>query len=541
MTLRAALPLLLAFVCCSLPGLSLAQGNGDAGNVAVRTQVRAVVDTDSDGLSDGKENSLGTSPTKADTDGDGVGDGVEVTDGTNPKDVGSFYAGLGASVCSEWNGSLGGMLNIMEHVNLTPDKIPLSSVLRTISGAAQSPVKYSINGGSQYDLLVHGLTGYSVNSYGLICSSERRGRGGLFDGRMVHYKLDSAGAYQFAMAMPFSAGLSGKQHVGFNTVQPSSAEKDAGNLVADWIQLTNLESKRQRGQLSFYSQSGAKLNTQRVSLAAGGRSDFPAHDLGVSEPGQTGYGFAEWIPDTAGAKFLLRSIRYYYDNPGTSESFAGALQVSGKTGTGEPLILPLDARKSNVVIEITNVRNISTRTSIKIYDQAGAIVFSGTPIIKSRSTLHVLANTYLAGMKGLAIIDGEKSTSLIANALHYQNGKAGAVDTFFAIEGQEAFKGTLRGSYNTYLGQRCEIWVANPSSSVVSVNINLTRVDGTVPSPDQTSEIPGHGIKTYDLCSRDTADVYGVVTVTPPTGKSVISHVIRVGQSNAYRFPTPVR
>ena len=41
-------------------------------------------DTDSDGLTNLREQELGTSPTESDTDGDGVSDGLEVSRGTNP-------------------------------------------------------------------------------------------------------------------------------------------------------------------------------------------------------------------------------------------------------------------------------------------------------------------------------------------------------------------------------------------------------------------------------------------------------------------------
>ncbi|MGM0229924.1 hypothetical protein IGJ28_002011 [Enterococcus sp. AZ091] len=42
------------------------------------------VDTDGDGLTDGKETEIGTDPTKVDTDGDGFSDGEEVEKGTDP-------------------------------------------------------------------------------------------------------------------------------------------------------------------------------------------------------------------------------------------------------------------------------------------------------------------------------------------------------------------------------------------------------------------------------------------------------------------------
>lgn len=51
------------------------------------------VDTDGDGLEDGKELELKTDPNNPDTDGDGISDGQEVSDGTNPLDPHDPVAG----------------------------------------------------------------------------------------------------------------------------------------------------------------------------------------------------------------------------------------------------------------------------------------------------------------------------------------------------------------------------------------------------------------------------------------------------------------
>mgnify|MGYP004452635633 CR=1 FL=1 len=67
-------------------------------------QVDSDVDTDGDGLVNGRERELGTDPTRTDTDGDGLGDGYEVAGGTNPlvadTDGDGLSDGLEAAYCS---------------------------------------------------------------------------------------------------------------------------------------------------------------------------------------------------------------------------------------------------------------------------------------------------------------------------------------------------------------------------------------------------------------------------------------------------------
>jgi cell wall-associated NlpC family hydrolase len=56
------------------------------------------IDTDGDGLTDGRELALGTDPTRADTDGDGISDGYELGLHTNPLKADTDGDGIGDSV-----------------------------------------------------------------------------------------------------------------------------------------------------------------------------------------------------------------------------------------------------------------------------------------------------------------------------------------------------------------------------------------------------------------------------------------------------------
>ena len=134
------------------------------------------------------------------------------------------------TLCTEWNGFLG-MWNVLEHVNTGTKKLSMESTLHEIVGVAQAPVTFGLKSGYQYDLLVHDMTGFEADTYGLICSTATNGQPGDLDGRMVFYKPDAvSGGYRFAFALPLGNGLKGTQYVPYNTYQPSLDPGDAGTL-----------------------------------------------------------------------------------------------------------------------------------------------------------------------------------------------------------------------------------------------------------------------------------------------------------------------
>ncbi|HQH28893.1 MAG TPA: hypothetical protein PLP17_15980, partial [Oligoflexia bacterium] len=227
------------------------------------------LDSDNDGLADCVD---------ADDDNDSVSDAQEYLDHTDPFDRGSNLVLLPATVCAEWNGFLGGMWNIMEHINLSHAALAVSSTLYDMNDLPDGSRVFSVPTGGQTDLIVHDMPGFEPNRYGKVCSSVNSAQPGDFDGRMVYYKPSpgsgTANTFDFAFAMPFLSGVKGRQFVLFNTFQPSLDSGDRRHRVANWIQLTNLSDHAQSGDLVFYSQSGAFLGSEETDLLAGARKDF---------------------------------------------------------------------------------------------------------------------------------------------------------------------------------------------------------------------------------------------------------------------------
>jgi len=499
-------------------------------------------DSDGDSLSDLDEASRGTNPNNPDSDGDGIHDGQEVMDGTNPTDLGSRQATRPTTLCAEWNGFLG-MWNVLEHVNTGTRKISIESTLHDLFGADQTPVTFSLKSGYQYDLLVHGLTGFQANRYGLICSTATNGQPGDLDGRMVFYKPDAAtGGYQFAFAMPLGTGLIGTQSVPYNTYQPSLDPADASNLAANWIQLTNLGASKQTGTLVFYDRDGVEITRQAVTLKAGARFDYAAHDLA----GLKQVGIVEWRPASTTAKFQLRNVRYYYRADGVTvplgEDFESAFQLEGLVGSGQVLTVPLDTANASSVLEIANTRNEEVKAEVSIYAATGGTALHHqTYKLKPHATYHLITDAILNGSQGLATVQGNKPGSVIATAMQYGRTETLSLQTVYGLQASEPMGTTMRGSYNTYLKQGCRLLMANPTSAEVITKVSMKRYDGTTVKLGEDFAVPANGLTDYDLCAQEQENVYGVVTVQPQTPNTIFATVLRIGENEQYRFPTPVR
>ena len=491
-------------------------------------------DSDDDSILDGAEHEAGTNST--DRDNDGISDDQEAIDGTNAYDRGSMLPVLGTTLCSEWNGFLGGMWNIEEHVNLSATKRNIRAKLYSLGGVEQGTRNITVQPGAQTDLLVHGMTGWQLESYGKVCSEVVGGNPGDIDGRMVYYKTNTSGSYDFAFAMPFLNGLIGNQYVPFNTYQPSYDPADLQNWLANWIQITNLETSKQSGTLLFYGIDGSKLGEQSVTLNGGARQDYSGHRFGMDK-----VGIVEWRPAKKTSKFQLRNVRYFYDNPSGIDSFDAAFQLEGGIGNGEELVVPLDTRGSTAVLEISNTLATEIKVVVIIYDLTGATKETQTVKLKGHASVHIITDTILSGKQGIATIKASASTSVIATAMQYGRNSSLGIQTLYGIQARQALGTVLRGSYNTFLSQDCRLLIANPTSSKQTATISLTRYTGLEIIKGEQVTVPAHGLYDYALCSKEEADNYGVVTVQPTNKNTIFANIVRLGNDDAYRFPTPVR
>lgn len=496
-------------------------------------------DSDGDGVSDAEELKLGTDCHLADSDRDGIFDGQELLDGTDPLDKGSCLLQLNTTVCAEWNGFLGGMYNIFEHVNMSSHRLRVRTVIYSIQGEALSHIDHSIDAGGQFDVLVHDMLGWQLNSVGQVCSTHDGEQGDL-DGRMVYYRPEADGStdkiFEFAVAMPLLNGVSGSQFVPFNTYQPSLSLTDADDRVANWIQITNLGAEESSGELYFYAEDGQVIGQQHVTLAAGARGDFSGHQFGPSK-----VGLIEWRPETDRELFQVRNVRYFYDNPQQFDSFDTALSVEGMVGNGRDLAVPLDSDKASTVLEISNTLNKPTSVNVDFYDTSGLKRDTWIFTLKARSSRHIIVDPILQGASGMAIVHSNKRNSLIAMAMHYVRTEDGGIRYMYGVRASEALAATMRGSFNTFLQQRSWLLLSNASDQELVVQLQMTRSVGARDSfVSEEVVLAASGSRKILLNDYLVGEEYGVVTASAEREQSLIAWVVRE-RENEYVVTTPVR
>ena len=478
-----------------------------------------------------------------DVDGDGLYNS-QLTAANNPGGPGGGSAAplLGTTVCADWNGFLNGMWNIFEQVNLRSEPLGVHTVVYDISGRGRYFADYVIGGGAQFDFIVDDARGRETNSYGKVCSTYS-GVSGDLDGRMVYYRQTggTSGSFDFAFAMPLNPARNGAQFVFYNTFQPSFAVADAGNLAANWITLTNQGSEYASGTLRYYDLEGGEIGNERAALEPGARRDYSAHQFGVNK-----VGIAAWLPDEASSAFQIRNVRYFYDNPQLTNSFDAAFDLAGTVGTNDLLSAPVFTNSSQIsVLELGNVSSERTDVAVKVYDEDGTEHSSFTVTLAPRSVRHLIMNEILGeDRRGVVTAKGNTSGSVIAEVMQYKHASDGGLAWLYGVPGRTAAGAVLRGSYNTYIGQKSKIVIVNPTGQAQITGLTFKRNNGQSVSlgsviPDWL-EVPAHGLLVVNVTDIVGADDYGVVTAVLANNSSLIGWVMR-SKRNDYLVPTLLR
>ncbi|HMO18919.1 MAG TPA: thrombospondin type 3 repeat-containing protein [Oligoflexia bacterium] len=459
----------------------------------------------------------------------------ELMKGFDPEDNGSWTQKLQNQFCNEWNGFFG-MYNYAELRNQYESSLSVLVELFDMRSNRLSSSTFIVEAGTQRDIALHELNGFRNDQYGKVCFSYQ-GTHGLLSGQVTYYlpKTNSPG-FQFAYSSTFTNGRKGEIFLPLNTYNPSLEPGKQGNPVANWVQITNLSLGREQGRLYFHNQQGELIgphNGTLVVLEPGERRDISGHDFGRM------VGLARWIPENNYSKFLVRAVRYIYDNPEFKNSFDTAFQINGLSGTGNLISAPLDTTQGSAILEIVNTLPEAANATIEIRSESGELK---STLVLSESHLpafgsfHIITDTILGpGARGTALIRGNKRNSIAAVSMTYARNERQELEFMYGINAEPAHRQGLKGTYNTFLSQTPVLILSNPGINPASLSIQMTRFNGEVRSLGNQQVVPPRGSLYLDLSGYELQDVYGLIHINSTT--PLAGWVVREKNQN-YGIPT---
>lgn len=438
-------------------------------------------------------------------------------------------------LCGEWNGFFGSLWNILELRNQGAQPAEVTAKLYSLEGREVSQSSCSIQAGGQCDLLVHDLEGRLPDSYGLVCL-EHSAPAKDISAQMVYYLLGLGSRdFQFAFAMPLQFGKPGKQVVGFNTFHPSFLPEDQNNLVANWLQLTNNSSSVGAGTIRQYDLQGEEIYSERVTLAAGSRFDFPAHQVGSSN-----YGMIVWEPEDNYLTYNLRMVKYLYDNPGSQVSFDTAFQLEATQGFRGAFSLPVDNSEGYSVLEFINPASEAIDVTVELFSSDGEALQVSELTLGAKSTLHwVPSQVPNLGNARISSSEGD----FVATVMQYQWREDGSVESMYGLNIGESHREQASSSWNTFLGQESELVIVNPTSAAIELQLEVLDDSANTFPLDVLSgtgvlELSPNSQVSIPLSTVVPSQAYGQVKIN--SGSQFVAWLLRKKPDN-YVMPTAFR
>ncbi len=448
-------------------------------------------------------------------------------------------ASLSNPVYSFWNGFLS-MTNILELINTGSSSLTATITLYDLSGnALGTPQVVPINAGSQFDVIVNSLEGFSTTSYGLIKVEFSHYN---FDGRMSFYRYGATGSsFEFAFSLPFANYLTGSSYVSFNTFQPSLNVNHNEYLVAQWLSIANLNNSESKTfTINRYDQSGNLLATQQVTVAPLGLVDVEG---GHINPGPGYVGLNEIIPLDNNAPYLARLSRYGGNaTPGIiPDSYAFTLMHLARQGNGNPQYLAIsNATDSANWIEITNVLNQSVSIGVEFYDSTGSLLQEQTIQLDAHAQRHLSVDSILsANTSGAVKLAPQTANSIIAQTMFYfRDTGTGSINSVYTAIAKEVFGPTITGSYNLFIGMANWLRLINTTDNSLTTTVSLATGNNQLSS--QSITIPSNGRVELSLHDTDTynttIDTYGTITISGHTSGSLFAELLRSRSDSTGEF-----
>ena len=476
----------------------------------------------------------------------------ELASGTDPDDRGSFPQQLQNPTQVLWNSFLG-MINILEVLNTGFSDRVLQIRVISPSGAILAAQTVSIPARSQRDIVLNGLAGFPLDSYGLIQLSESGNSTALdgIDGRMFFYRPAQAqgGEYEFVFSVPFASPAYGATAVGFNTFQPSTAAGEANNVVAQWLSVGSLSAFAERFTIARFDQFGTLLSSTAVELPPFGRRDFEA---GHVSPGPQKVGLLTITPANSLAPYLAQLTRYGGDAPPnrTPSAYAFAFALSARPGSGQIQRVPISSGAGAANwLELVNASSQSTNVDINFFSNSGSPLLTRRIALAPHAQQHFDAASLLPpGGSGNVRVSPSRNDSLLGQSMFYfRNSSSGTIQAMYGSPLRESRKSEVLGSFNLFLGMYNWLRVTNTTAARQTFTLTVYP-PGKTPTVKLLTLAPNSGrdLGLHDFAAfRTEPDTFGVISIESASEDAVLAELLRIRQTAGgqidFAAPIPLR
>ena len=493
------------------------------------------VDENENNIIDCLENCVGVcdlSNPKFDEDGDGVSNCEEIGDGTDSCDSGSFIAKLKPHACAGANGFFQ-QINILTVINRGDSPLGMWVEYRDLFGKTKGTVSLVLGANLKRDIIVNEL-GLEPDTYGTVCVFTDATRDGRWSGGLTLYKrnFDKIDSFDYALYYPLRNAKKGKSSAPLNT---NTIGTDGLGAVANWVRLVDGvegDGKGLVGTLFYYDINGRLAAFDKVSLADGGRYDYPGHE----RLGAHAVGLVEFLPASADALYFFEVTRYLYDGIGAnSPNFITAFPLPARPSTGEAISAEVaNLSHQTNIIEMINDNGADVGVNLKIYGSEGGVLFQDKAIVYPKTSLHRIIGEGImaAGTVGVAQVS-VPAISVSALTLSYVFDKDGELLFAYAPPFVQSHSRTQYTEFNTYQGHLNRLQILNTGDVQAHVTVRVIDWQAKLLLEFESD------LSAHSLFSRELAlpfETYGTIVVDSDRDTGIVTRN-DVSRSNEYVIP----